>query len=34
MFDTELPPLPVIAPPEEVIDCLVEEQPGTAEPVR
>jgi Domain of unknown function (DUF222) len=34
MFDTELPPLPVIAPPEEVIDCLVEDQPGVAESVR
>ncbi|MBV9140346.1 MAG: DUF222 domain-containing protein [Pseudonocardiales bacterium] len=34
MFDTELPPLPVSPPPEEVIDCLVEDQPGVAEPVR
>jgi hypothetical protein len=28
------PPPPVIAPPEEVIDCLVEDWPGAAEPVR
>ncbi|MGH3777363.1 MAG: DUF222 domain-containing protein [Pseudonocardiaceae bacterium] len=37
MFDTshvEWPPPPVAAPPEEVIDCLVEDQPGTTEPVR
>jgi hypothetical protein len=34
MFDTELPPSPVSPPPEEVIDCLVEDYPGTAEPVR
>ncbi|MBV9141908.1 MAG: DUF222 domain-containing protein [Pseudonocardiales bacterium] len=34
MFDTELSPPPVSPPPEEVIDCLVEDQPGTAEPVR
>jgi hypothetical protein len=37
MFDTSLlewPPPPVIAPPEKVIDCLVEDAPGAAEPVR
>jgi Domain of unknown function (DUF222) len=34
MFDTELAPPPVIVPPEEVIDCLVEDEPGRAEPVR
>ncbi|MGH3999320.1 MAG: DUF222 domain-containing protein, partial [Pseudonocardiaceae bacterium] len=37
MFDTsrlEWPPPPVTAPPEEVIDCLVEDFPGVAEPVR
>jgi hypothetical protein len=34
MFDKELPPPPVSPPPEEVIDCLVEDQPGAAEPVR
>jgi hypothetical protein len=34
MFDTELPPPPTVAPPEEVIDCLVEEPVGVAEPVR
>ena len=34
MFDTELPPPPVIPPPEEIIDCLVEDQPGPAQPVR
>jgi hypothetical protein len=34
MFYTELPPPPVLAPPEEVIDCLVEDPPGPAEPVR
>ena len=28
------PPPPVIAPPEEVLGCLVEDWPGTAEPVR
>ncbi len=39
MFDTwqgmgcDWPP-PVTAPPEEVIDCLVEDQPGVGEPVR
>ncbi|MGH3533606.1 MAG: hypothetical protein ACRDQG_02700, partial [Pseudonocardiaceae bacterium] len=36
MFDTgtlEWPP-PDIAPPEEVIDCLVEDPPGVVEPVR
>ncbi|MGH3853888.1 MAG: DUF222 domain-containing protein [Pseudonocardiaceae bacterium] len=32
-FDVELPP-PTIAPPEEVIDCLVEEWPGVTESVR
>jgi hypothetical protein len=30
----EWPPPPVIVPPEEVIDCLVEDWPGAAEPVR
>jgi hypothetical protein len=36
MFDYELlPPPPVVAPPEDVIDCLVEDPPaGTAQPVR
>lgn len=37
MFDfstLEWPPPPDIAPPEEVIDCLVEDSPGAAEPVR
>jgi hypothetical protein len=37
VFDTEAldwPPPPVIAPPEEVIDCLVEDRPGAVEPVR
>ncbi len=34
MFDTKLPPPPTFAPPEDVIDCLVEDQPGAAEPVR
>ncbi|MGH3833837.1 MAG: hypothetical protein ACRDRS_25925, partial [Pseudonocardiaceae bacterium] len=37
MFDTSCvdgPPPPVTAPPEEVIDCLVEEWPGVGEPVR
>ncbi|MGH3962549.1 MAG: DUF222 domain-containing protein [Pseudonocardiaceae bacterium] len=34
MFDTELIPPPITAPPEEVIDCLVEDRPGAAEPVR
>ncbi len=37
MFDTstlEWPPPPDIAPPEEVIDCLVEDPPGAVEPVR
>ncbi|MGH3775165.1 MAG: DUF222 domain-containing protein [Pseudonocardiaceae bacterium] len=37
MFDIsrlEWPPPPVIPPPEEVIDCVVEDQPGAAEPVR
>jgi hypothetical protein len=34
MFDTELPPPPMFAPPEDVIDCLVEDQFGAAEPVR
>ena len=40
MFDTgedvgcDWPPPPDVAPPEEVIDCLVENKPGTAEPVR
>ena len=37
MFDTsflEWPPPPDIAPPDEVIDCLVEDSPGAAEPVR
>ncbi|HEX8759353.1 MAG TPA: hypothetical protein VF734_05115 [Pseudonocardiaceae bacterium] len=37
MFGTntlEWPPLPVIAPPEEVIDCLVDDRPGVVEPVR
>ncbi|MGH3813530.1 MAG: DUF222 domain-containing protein [Pseudonocardiaceae bacterium] len=37
MFDTsrrEWPPPPVTAPPEEVIDSLVEDSPGAAEPVR
>jgi hypothetical protein len=33
-FDTEAPPPPIPAPPEEVIDCLVEDRPGAAEPVR
>jgi hypothetical protein len=33
MFDTEAPPS-VAAPPEEVIDCLIEDWPGVAEPVR
>jgi hypothetical protein len=28
------PPPPVTAPPEEVVDCLVEDQPGAGEPVR
>jgi hypothetical protein len=28
------PPPPVVAPPEEVIDCLVEDPPGSVEPVR
>jgi hypothetical protein len=32
MFDTEAPS--VAAPPEEVIDCLIEDWPGVAEPVR
>ena len=30
----EWPPPPVTAPPEEVIDCLVEDRPGAVEPVR
>jgi hypothetical protein len=37
MFGTsrlEWPPPPVTAPPEEVIDCLVEDSSGTTEPVR
>ncbi|MGH3719480.1 MAG: DUF222 domain-containing protein [Pseudonocardiaceae bacterium] len=37
MFDiscVDWPPPPVTAPPEEVIDCLVEELPGVGEPVR
>ncbi len=37
MFDNsrlEWPPPPVTAPPEEVIDCLVEDSAGVAEPVR
>ncbi|MGH3853071.1 MAG: DUF222 domain-containing protein [Pseudonocardiaceae bacterium] len=37
MFDTscvDWPPPPATAPPEEVIDCLVEEWPGVGEPVR
>ena len=37
MFDAiglEWPPLPVSAPPEEVIDCLVKDQPDVVEPVR
>jgi Domain of unknown function (DUF222) len=37
MFDTDCldwPPPPVTAPPEEVIDCLVEDQPEVGEPVR
>ena len=27
MFDMEVPPPPIAAPPEEVIDCLVEDTP-------
>ncbi|HVE97321.1 MAG TPA: hypothetical protein VNA67_10100 [Pseudonocardiaceae bacterium] len=37
MFDAnalEWPPPPLIAPPEEVIDCLVEDWPDAVEPVR
>lgn len=34
MFDMEVPPPPIAAPPEEVIDCLVEDRRGVAEPVR
>ncbi|MBV9141971.1 MAG: DUF222 domain-containing protein [Pseudonocardiales bacterium] len=40
MFDIDCdvgwdwPPPPATTPPEEVIDCLVEDQPGTVEPVR
>jgi Domain of unknown function (DUF222) len=37
MFDDsrlEWPPPPVAVPPEEVIDCLVEDFPGVVEPVR
>ncbi|MGB8961469.1 MAG: hypothetical protein WCC38_05875 [Pseudonocardiaceae bacterium] len=37
MFDyssLEWSPIPVVAPPEEVIDCLVEDPPGAVEPVR
>jgi Domain of unknown function (DUF222) len=34
MFYTDLPPPPEAAPPEEIIDCLVEDELGTAEPVR
>jgi hypothetical protein len=37
MFDAiglEWPPLPVSAPPVEVIGCLVEDRPGVVEPVR
>jgi hypothetical protein len=37
MFDDsalEWPPPPVTVPPEEVIDCLVEDRPGVMEPVR
>lgn len=35
MFDIELPPPPVLAPPEDVVDCLAEDPPAsTAEPVR
>ncbi len=35
MFEYELPPPPALAPPEDVVDYLVEDPPaGTAEPVR
>jgi hypothetical protein len=35
MFDIlRWPPPPVTVPPEEVIDCLVEDRPGVVEPVR
>jgi Domain of unknown function (DUF222) len=32
--ECDWPPAPVVAPPEEIIDCLVEDCPGAGEPVR